>query len=99
MAIDIMAAFAAPPEGYTWQFLPDKPTWLQTDSIRDGEAHWYLTHRQGEPGDDPAWFIEVEPSAQRIVEILAHVADKPWTDKAQLLEALLPAIRAIAWEK
>lgn len=98
MALDIMAAFAAPPEGYEWQFLPDKPTWLQTDSVRDGEARWYLTQRQGESGDDPAWYIEIEPSARCIVEVLAQVADKAWTDKAQLLEALLPAIRAVAWK-
>jgi hypothetical protein len=38
MAINIMEAFNALPEGYEWQFLPDRPTWLQTDSIRDGEA-------------------------------------------------------------
>lgn len=99
MALGIMAAFAAPPEGFVWQFSPDAPTWLQTDSIRDGEAHWYLTQRQGDEGDDPAYYIEIEPTAQSIVEVIAQVADKAWTDKTQLLDAMLPAIRAVAWKE
>ncbi len=96
---DFMEFFSARQDGFEWQFLPDKPTWLQTDSVRDAKARWYLTHRQGEEGDDPAYFIEIEPNAKCIIKVLTEVADKAWTDKAQLLEALLPAIRTVAWKK
>lgn len=96
MAIDIMAAFAAPLGGFVWEFDPDRPTWLQTNSIRDGEARWYLSKEQGGPNDDPAYYVEVEPTAAGVVDVLAQVADKSWTDKAQLLEVMLPAIRAVA---
>lgn len=97
MPIDIMAAFENPPEGFLWEFSPNEVTWLQTDSIRDGEAIWYLTKNQGGPNDDPAYYIEVEPTMQGVLNAIAQTADKAWTDKGQLLEVMLPAIRAVVW--
>lgn len=96
--IDIAAALSTPPEGYVWEFSEDSPTWLQTDSIHDADAFWYLTNKQGSSTDDPAYHIEVKPTAPDILRVLAQVADKPWTDKKQLLEALLPAIRSVAYK-
>lgn len=91
--IDLKAAFEkGAPDGYIWRFSPDLPTFLQTDSIRDGEARWYLTQART---DDPAYWLEVPPTPEGIVDVLAQVGDKNWTNKGQLLDALLPAIRAV----
>ncbi len=85
------------PAGFVWDFRTDKQTFLQTDSDMAGHVRWYLTHASGEPGDDPAYSMEIHPSADAVLEALAHLSSKSWVDKAQLLEAILPAIRALVW--
>ena len=56
---------------------------------------WYLTQRQGAEGDDPAYHIEVLPSVQGAMEVLVHVASKKLGSCEQLLDAMLPALRAV----
>lgn len=93
--IDIMKAFETEPdESYLWKF-SEAATWLQTDSIRDGEALWYLTKTQGGHEDNPAYYVEIKPTACCLIDVMAQVVDKVWTDKSQLLDALMPVIRAV----
>ena len=96
-SIDIFKAFANPvPEGWLWRFEKGSRTCLQTNSVRDGEIHWYLTKEQGGPSDDPAYFLEVEPTAESLTGVLAQAADKWNTNhKYQMLDALMPCIRAV----
>jgi hypothetical protein len=93
--INIAEAFRTGAPGYVWEFSEDHPTWLQTDSAREGQVRWYLTQRQGGEGDDPAYHIEVPPSVQGAMEVLVHVASKKIGSREQLLEAMLPALRAV----
>lgn len=94
--IDIEAAFTnGPPEGYIWEFSSEVTTWLQMDNTK-GVVRWYLTKEQGDDSDDPEYYLEVPSSPQGILNVIAQVADKSWTDKGQLLEAIMPAIRAVS---
>ena len=96
--IDILDAFQNGPEGYYWEFSNESKTWLQTDSDRPGQDHWYLTYSVGSSeGDDPAYFIEVEPTEICMLQILDQIGTKTWVNKAQLLEAMLPAIRTVTY--
>lgn len=91
-----------PVSSHTWEFGLDCPTWIQTDFIHNGLAHWYLTNKVptqnglAMPRSTPAGCaIPIEPTAQSIVDCLAEIQDAPWIDKGQFLQALMPAIRAV----
>jgi len=56
-------------------------------------AHWYLN--LGFSEEPPAYAIELRPDIGRLTEVFVLVLSKRWTDKAQLLEALEPAIWAV----
>jgi hypothetical protein len=45
--------------------------------------------------DGERYSILVQPDSKSICNVIAHMADKPWVDNAALLEAMLPAIRAV----
>ena len=77
-----------------WEFSDDVPTFLQVDMPEPGKpAHWYL--KLGFSDVPPAYAIELKPDVGRLTEVFVLVLSKRWTDKAQLLEALEPAIWAV----
>ena len=78
----------------TWDF-SKKPTYLQTDSGEKDKAFWYLTH---DKGDDPEYHYELNGTRKDVIGALVHLSDKPWVNKAQLFEAMLPALRAVAYK-
>lgn len=92
--LDMEEIMANPPDG-PWEFESGRPTFIQTDSDVAGEAHWYLTK---DTNGDPARFMEVPPDPQAILQIIEHYTGKTWVDDAQILEALMPAIRALAYK-
>ena len=89
------AAAAAPaPAVEPWEFSDDEPTFLQVDMPEPGmPARWYL--KKGFDGPEPAYAIELKPDIERLTEVFVLMLHKRWTDKAQLLEALEPAIWAV----
>ncbi|MNK41858.1 hypothetical protein D3C87_605320 [compost metagenome] len=79
-----------------WVFSKTNKTYLQTNSVKDGQVHWYLTK---EPDTvEPAYHIEITQNAKGLLDTIAHLSEKKWVDYAQFLEALLPVIRTIAWK-
>lgn len=83
-----------PPSSYSeWQFEDGRPTFIQTDSASPHEARWYLTKAGN---DDPDRWMEVPADPQGLLWVISHLTQKTWVDDAQLLEALLPAIRTLA---
>ena len=95
----LSAAAAAPavepsPLPEPWGFSDDEPTFLQVDMPEPGKpARWYL--KKGFDGPEPAYAIQLHPNIERLTEVFVLVLSKRWTDKAQLLEALEPAIWAV----
>lgn len=92
-----------PVASHTWEFGSDRPTWIQTDYMHNGLAHWYLTNKVQVQGGGfaprstpPGCAIPIQPTAQSIVECLAEIQDSNWINKEQFLQALMPAIRTIA---
>jgi len=87
-------AVAPPPLPEPWEFSDDIPTFLQVDMPEPGmPARWYL--KLGFSDAPPAYAIELKPDIERLTEVFVLMLHKRWTDKAQLLEALTPAILAI----
>ena len=77
-----------------WEFSDEEPTFLQVDMPEPGKpARWYL--KKGFDGPEPAYAIQLHPSVERLTEVFVLMLQKRWTDKAQLLEALAPAIFAV----
>jgi len=91
---DILA-MPTPPGSGNWRFLPGTTTWLQTDSVEARKCRWYLSRSMD---DNPVYHIEVLPDAMSILEVLEHLSNKPWSNKAQLLRAMMPAIRSVLWD-
>jgi len=81
-----------------WEFSDDEPTFLQVDMPEPGKpARWYL--KKGFDGPEPAYAIQLHPSVESLTEVFVLMLQKRWTDKAQLLEALAPAIFAVEMRK
>jgi len=77
-----------------WEFSDDVPTFLQVDMPEPGKpAHWYL--KLGFSDVPPAYAIELKPDVGRLTEVFVLMLHKRWTDKAQLLQAMTPAILAV----
>lgn len=85
--LDLTTFYAQAPAGQT--LFTESVTFIQTDSVRSGECRWYLSHCND---DDPAYFLEMDLTPVGVLKALAQLAQKPWTDKGQLLEAMLPVI-------
>jgi hypothetical protein len=81
-------------ESYYWRFKKAR-TVIQT--MRIGRQKWELAYI--DDGTDPEYWLEIDRSPESIVEAIAHVSDKAWVDRRAFLNALLPAIRTIAWRK
>jgi hypothetical protein len=93
MAISILDLYQTKPsEDRVWRFSPNTKTFLQTDSDQKGNVRWYLTHSEG---GNPARYMEIEENPASVLSALRHYGDKSWCDRTQLLDALMPAIRAI----
>jgi hypothetical protein len=92
---DEIFALPTPPGSGNWRFLPGTTTWLQTDSVEPRKCRWYLSRSMD---DNPKYHIEVKPDAMSILEVLEHLSGKPWSNKAQLLRAMMPAIRSVLWD-
>ena len=90
-----LLAEPTPPGSGSWRFLPGTITWLQTDSVEKRKCRWYLSRSMD---DNPVYHIEVMPDAMSILEVIEHLSGKPWSNKAQLLRAMMPAIRAVLWD-
>ena len=87
-------AVALPPLPEPWEFSDEIPTFLQVDMPEPGmPARWYL--KKGFDGPEPAYAIQLHPNIERLTEVFVLMLQKRWTDKAQLLEALEPAIWAV----
>ena len=77
-----------------WEFSDEEPTFLQVDMPEPGKpARWYL--KKGFDGPEPAYAIQLHPNIERLTEVFVLMLQKRWTDKAQLLHALTPAILAV----
>lgn len=92
---DDILAMPTPPGSGNWRFLPGTTTWLQTDSVEARKCRWYLSRSMD---DNPVYHIEVKADAMSILEVLEHLSNKPWSNKAQLLRAMMPAIRSVLWD-
>jgi len=87
-------AVAPPPLPEPWEFSDEIPTFLQVDMPEPGmPARWYL--KKGFDGPEPAYAIQLHPNIERLTEVFVLMLQKRWTDKAQLLHALTPAILAV----
>jgi len=87
-------AVALPPLPEPWEFSDEIPTFLQVDMPEPGmPARWYL--KKGFDGPEPAYAIQLHPNIERLTEVFVLMLQKRWTDKAQLLHALTPAILAV----
>lgn len=91
---DILA-MPTPPGSGNWRFLPGTTTWLQTDSVEARKCRWYLSRSMD---DNPKYHIEVMPDAMSVLGVLEHLSGKPWSNKAQLLRAMMPVIRSVLWD-
>ena len=81
-----------------WEFSDDLPTFLQVDTPEPGKpAHWYL--KLGFSDVPPAYAIRLHPSIERLTEVFVLMLHKRWTDKAQLLQAMTPAIFAVEMQR
>ena len=80
-----------------WEFKGDHPTFLYTESIEPGKVYWKLELGTNDRPGERAYEIKEDPSD--ILDNLQHICEKTWLyDKGQLLEALLPAIRAVVFK-
>jgi len=104
-AAEALPAAAAPapavepsPLPELWEFSDEEPTFLQVDMPEPGKpAHWYL--KLGFSDEPPAYAIELKPDVGRLTEVFVLMLQKRWTDKAQLLQALTPAIFAVEMQR
>ena len=91
-------AVAPSPLPEPWEFSDDEPTFLQVDMPEPGKpARWYL--KKGFDGPEPAYAIQLHPNIERLTEVFVLMLQKRWTDKAQLLQALTPAIFAVEMQR
>ncbi len=91
-------AVAPPPLPEPWEFSDEIPTFLQVDMPEPGmPARWYL--KKGFDGPEPAYAIQLHPNIERLTEVFVLMLQKRWTDKAQLLQALTPAIFAVEMQR
>jgi len=91
-------AVEPPPLPEPWEFSDEIPTFLQVDMPEPGKpAHWYLN--LGFSEEPPAYAIELRPDIGRLTEVFVLVLHKRWTDKAQLLQAMTPAIFAVEMQR
>lgn len=86
-----------------WQFKTDVQTLIQTDDVDKLNSYWYLTYKKtpgieavsSKDASKKSYAIMVSPDALNIARCIAALSAKTWVNKAQLLEALLPAIQAV----